>query len=494
MQHVILCHQFFSCLPKSSKVHKITQFYKGISMQVRQWYQVLSIIVFASLCLSACKCQQNAKPAPPPTTAQPVPLFLSEGVLWVKKTLGQYPEINWLVVTNVPQPQGAQINADHSYSEQLYSQKSIEFDRTLMSLYSLKLILDGTEKAYQEFTAAQPENIRLTKESFQSLHEQTKKLINSNYQGLNPAQMQQALETAVVLGWMGKSEHARKIFSPFGATAPVNTDFYGQMLDVLKNQPRLARSFARLPYAGKQLLLKAANLADYGQITHLEGGPSLLTKLKESDVPETDLTALSFDLLVHTCVFAGSMGEAHKTSSMAYTQQTHQTLQAVSQACHLLSDSDKTEADAYDSYLAVRASWLGFNASDPEDRVLTRIGALLKLFTSEEGAALKNAISQLSPDDRMRIFTQFDVLSGKEQNIPGVLASLYNNQFLAEIPTTRISQAVVFGLPFIARVLEQRQAEISLNFNQVAEIAKTMPDLLLTKQFKITSDGNVVLL
>ena len=141
----------------------------------------------------------------------------------------------------------------------------------------------------------------------------------------------------------------------------------------------------------------------------------------------------------------------------------------------------------------MRASWLGFNASDPEDRVLTRIGALLKLFTSEEGAVLKNAISQLSPDDRMRIFTQFDVLSGQEQNIPGVLASLYNNQFLAEIPTTRISQAVVFGLPFIARVLEQRQAQIPLNFTQVAEIAKTMPDLLLKYEFKITSEGNVIL-
>jgi hypothetical protein len=190
---------------------------------------------------------------------------------------------------------------------------------------------------------------------------------------------------------------------------------------------------------------------------------------------------------------AGSLGEAHKTSAIAYTEQTHQTLQAVSQACHLLSDSDKTEVDAYDAYLAVRASWLGFNASDPEDRVLTRIGALLKLFTSEEGAVLKNAISQLSPDDRMRIFTQFDVLSGQEQNIPGVLASLYNNQFLAEIPTTRISQAVVFGLPFIARVLEQRQAQIPLNFTQVAEIAKTMPDLLLKYEFKITSEGNVIL-
>ena len=234
-------------------------------------------------------------PPRPPPAVQPLPAFLSERDHWVKKkTLGQYPEISWLVDPSAPQTRDPQNRNDQSYSEQLYSQKVIEFDHTMVSLYSLKLILEGSEKAYQEFTAAQPAHSRLTQASFQSLHEQTKNLIHSNYQGLIPSQIQQTLETAIALGLMGKSEKARKIFSPFGASAPLNTDFYGQMLNILKNQPRLSRSFAKLPYAGKQLLLKVANLAEYGQITHLEGGPSLLTKLKASDVPETDPAALSF--------------------------------------------------------------------------------------------------------------------------------------------------------------------------------------------------------
>ncbi len=466
-------------------------------MQIRHLGRVLWIILFASLCLSACKCRQNANTAQnasTPAAPVPAPLAMTEGRLWVRTITSQYPEINWLSIAKVHQPHDSQITADHSYSEQIYFQKFIDFDRSLMSMYSLKLILDGSEKAYQEFTAAQPEHVRLTKESFQTLHEQAKKLINSNYQGLIPSQMQQALETAIVLGSMGKSENARGIFGPFGATASCNTDFYGQMLDILKNQPRLSRSFARLPYAGKQLLIKVANLAHYGQISHLEGGPSLFAKLKASDVPETDPTALSFDLLVHACDVAGSLGEINKTSSIAYTEQTHQALQAVSYACRLLSDSDKTEVDAYDAYLAVRASWLGLNPSDPEDRVITRIGAMLRLFTFEEASALKHTISQLSPEDRMRIFAQFDILSGQERYIPAVLANLFHNQFLAESMTTRISQAVVFGLPFIARVLEQRQAEIPLNFKQIAEVAKSMPDLLLRNQFKITPEGNVILL
>ena len=142
-----------------------------------------------------------------------------------------------------------------------------------------------------------------------------------------------------------------------------------------------------------------------------------------------------------------------------------------------------------------------------DDRGLTRIAAMLRLFTPEEGAALKNAISQLSSQDRDRIVSQLDVRFGEEIGrtptyMPAVLVNLYNNKDLGAASTERLSQAVIRGLPFIARVLEQHQQqilqhqadpEIPLNFNQVAGVAKTTPHLLERNAFQINSDGTVTL-
>jgi hypothetical protein len=480
---------------------------------------ILSIILLPAFCFGKCNCNQNRKhvfqlppiqaPAPVQTLVKaPVPVIkqtpvFSEGRLWVNKIVILYPEIVWLVDNQVRQTEEDQASADKSYSEQLYGQQFIEFDRSLMSLYCLKLILDGSDKAYQEFTAAQPENTRLNRESFQQLHEQGTSLLNSHYQELTPIQMQQVMETALVLRAMGKSEKARMIFKLHGVNAPDHDDFYGEAMGILKNHPRLSRSFMKLPFAAKQLLCKTANLAHYGHMTHLEGGPSMFTKLKNSDVAITDPTALSFDFFIHTCDVAGALGHVNNTSSIVYTEATHQALQATFNACRMLSDPTKTEADAYNGYLSVRASWLGLNPSDRDDRVLTRIAAMFRLFTPEEGAALKNAILQLSSLDRDRIVVVLGEEIGRTPiHMQTVLFNLYNNTDLGATSTERLSKAVIYGLPFIARVLVQQKQqifqhqadpEIPLNFNQVAGVAKTVPQLLQKNRFQIHSDGTVTL-
>lgn len=330
---------------------------------------ILSIVLLPVFCFGGCKCNQKNNTAQAPVPA-PVPVLapvqapvsvISEGRMWVNKVIIQYPEITWPAEPQVRNTGEGQ--ADQSYSEQLYGQKFTQFDRSLMSLYCLKLILDGSDKAYQEFTLAQPENVRLTRESFQQLHEQGTSLLNSKYQNLLPAQMQQAMETALVLGDMGKSEKARDLFRPFGVNAPDHDDFYGEALEILKKHPRLSRSFSRLPFAAKQLLSKVANLHQ----PNLEGSPSMFTKLKDSKIAATDPTALSFDLFVHTCNAAGALGHVNNTSSLAYTQQTHLAMQAMAIACQVLSDPAKTEVDAYDAYLSSELFGWGTTADDEAD-------------------------------------------------------------------------------------------------------------------------------
>ncbi|MFI5344572.1 MAG: hypothetical protein ACHQUC_10165, partial [Chlamydiales bacterium] len=363
-----------------------------------------------------------------------------------------------------------------------------------------------SDQAYQKFTEAQPKESQLSKKSFQCLHLQGKSLLQSRWGGLSESQMAQAMETALVLGDIGKSEKARDVFKPYGIKAPDHDDFYGEAMQVLAKEPQLCPSFARLPAAAKKLLVQVANLAHYGHITHLEGGPSMFDKLASSRIPSTDPTALSFDLFVHTCDVAGALGHVNNKSSLVYTEPAHRAMQAMGDSVRVLSDSGKTSKDAYSAYLAMRAVWLGLNPENGIDRVLARIGAMLRLFTPEEGVVLKQAMNHLSTTDRDQIIASLDVQQGDPLQrtptyMPAVLVNLYNNSGLGATKEERLAQAIQLGLPFICRVLEihkkqlsnnQADSNIPLNFNKMAGVAKTAPELL-GQEFCIDHEGNVSL-
>ncbi len=431
-----------------------------------------------------------------------------EGMQWVEQCVEQHPEILWLADSNVRKTEEGLATLQGAYSEQLFGQKYIEFDRTIMTIHCLKLILDGSDKAYLTFTASQPNDAKLSRESFQTLHLQGQKLLRSKWEGLSELQMAQAMETALVLGDIGKSEKARELFQPHGSIrAPDHDDFYGEAIQVILQHQQLCLSFSRLPSSAKKLLSEVANLAHYGHITHLEGGLGMFSKLKESGVASKNPIALSFDLFVHTCDVAGALGHVNNQSSLTYTEPAHQAMQAMGDAVRVLSNPLKTELDAYNSYLSVRASWLGLDSSDSADRILARIGAMLRLFTLEDGVVLRKAIHKLDSSIRNRIAAQLDVqpqdrLSRTPTYMPAVLVNLSNNPELGKTKEERLSKAISVGLPFIVQVLERHKkmllkneidSNIPLNFNKMAGVAKASP-LSLNGAFYIDQDGSVYLL
>jgi hypothetical protein len=426
-----------------------------------------------------------------------------EGRQWVEICVEQYPEISWLADNRVRKTEEGQATLQGPYSEQIYGQKYIEFDRTIMTLQCLKLILDGSEHAYLAFTAAQPEDVKLSRESFQVLHRQGQELLQSNWGGLSELEMALAMETALVLGDIGKSEKAREIFRPYCIKAPDHDDFYGEAMQVLTKQPTLCPSFDKLPAPAKELLAKIANLAHYGHVTHLEGGFGMFSKLKDSGVASNDPMALAFDLFVHMCDVAGALGHVNNQSSLVYTEPTHKAMQAMGKAVKMLSNPHMRELDAYIAYLSERASWLGLDLKKGSDRVLTRIGAMLRLFTQEQGSILQKAFSELEPAMRNQIAAQFDVLAqypGRTPTyMPAVLVNLSNNPELGETNEKRLTKAIAIGLPFIAKVLEKHQEllvsrkmdpTIPLNFNKIAGIAKIAPHSI-DKDFYMDQEGCV---
>ncbi len=465
-------------------------------------YLLLGGALLASIGLYANENSSTSVKSSKPMIFSPI-----EGIRWVEQCVEQHPEILWLADSNVRKTEEGLATLQGTYSEQLFGQKYIEFDRTIMTIHCLKLILDGSDKAYLMFTAAQPKDAKLSRESFHALHLQGQKLLKSKWEGMSELQMAQAMETGLVLGDIGKSEKARELFQPYGIRAPDHDDFYGEAIQVIVRHPQLCPSFFRLPSSAKKLLSEVANLAHYGHVTHLEGGLGMFSKLKESGVASKDPIALSFDLFVHTCDVAGALGHANNQSSLVYTEPAHQAMQAMGEAVRVLSNPLKTELDAYNSYLNVRASWLGLDSTDSSDRVLARIGAMLRLFTLEEGVVLRKAIHELDPSIRDRIAAQLDVQpqdrpSRTPTYMPAVLVNLSNNSDLGKTKEERLVKAITVGLPFITRVLERHKemllkneidSNIPLNFNKMAGVAKASP-VSLNGEFYIDQDGSVHLL
>lgn len=376
-----------------------------------------------------------------------------------------------------------------------------------MTIRCLQLILDGSENAYQGFTADQPSNAKLSRASFEKLHIQGTDLIKSQYEGMSELEIIQAMEASLVLGDIGKSGEAREILKSYGANAPDHDDFHGEAMQILERYPHLCPTFDKLAPLVKKLLTQTANLAHYGHVTHLEGGPGMFSKLKQSGLPLTSPFAIAFDCFVHICDAAGALGHTNNKSSLVYTEETHRGKQAVIAACSVLADSRKTEVDAYNAYLKIRADWLGLNDQDRIDRALTRMGAMLRLFTPEDGLLLKKAILELDSMQQTKILIQLDTKEGEELErtptyMPAVLVNLSNNPQLGITREERISKAVILGLPFLAKVLEKHKQsllenkanpKISLNFNKAAGVAKERPYALLN-EFNIDQEGNVCIL
>jgi hypothetical protein len=441
-----------------------------------------------------------------PKTSPSVVFSPLEGKSWAEESIQTHPEILWLADSHVRKTEEGQAISQGSYSEQIFGQKFVEFDRTLMTLHCLRLILDGSDSAYQEFTAAQPKELKLTKKSFEELHQEGQHLLKSGWAGMSEEEIAEAMETALVLGDIGKSEKARAQFKPYGIGAPDHDDFHEEAMGVLLKHPELCPSFLNLPEKAKKGLTQVANLAHYGHITHLEGDISMFDKLISSSIPTTDPIGLKFDLFVHTCDVAGALGHVNNKSSLMYTEPVHKAIQATGDAVCVLSGPNKTAFDAYEAYLAVRASWLGLDSKNAVDRVLARIGAMLRLCTLEDGVILRQAISSLGPVERDGIIAELDIqkTSGLRRTptyMPAVLINLLNNPHLGATKEERLSQAIALGLPCICRVLKEHKQQLSndvadpnipLNFNPVAGIAKAAPELL-SNGFTIDAEGNVSL-
>lgn len=346
-------------------------------------------------------------------------------------------------------------------------------------------------QAYEAFVKEQRGQDKLSKDAFDALHRQLLDLARDL--NLSFDRLQIVMETALILGDMGKAEKARQVFSSI--TAPDHDDFEKEALEILKKQPELCPSFERLHFEEREIIIRATGLIHFGHVYHLEGGPEIFSTLKGAKISPP---ILDFALFVQRCDVAGALAHRNPHHSITFTQITYEMYEAVGKACRILFEEGKTEIDAYKSFLSQRGEKMGLSADIPMGQVLIRVAAMLRLFSSEEGKILQEAFSQLSSEEVKLVLKEFSAQKGilTPTYIPAVLLNLMNNEMLGAMWEERLKKAVTIGLPLIARALEKFKAEkgnqIRACFNSLAGQAKGKEALFLnqgTVHFDL--EGNV---
>jgi hypothetical protein len=414
---------------------------------------------------------------------------LGSAVGEAKRHFGQYPELAWLADAGVAATNEGLVSptdtVQESYSKRLGQKQFFpELERSLQSLRCLSLIVDGTVPSYQEFVRHQFAP-KLSSAHFQELSSQWKKLVASHPE-LTEEELLQAAQAALVLGDMGKSPKARAEMEALGIDDPDHDDFYGHVMqtpDALMKLP----SFVALNPAQQQVVRSNAGLAHFGHITHAEGGPAMYAQLTHTEAGVACARPFDFAMMVQMCDVAGALGHKNNQGSLTYNEHTHMAMQDTIASCQVLSSGDALQA--YHHYLSARAERLGLLPQDPHTQMLARLGAMLRLFTPQDGAALVLGFSQLTPGDQDKAiaFLMPEAAAQMPRTptyMPAVLVNLQNNKILGESPQERLVEAVRVGVPCIILALHayrkmlssgEMAPDVPLNFNPLAHVAATRP-------------------
>lgn len=415
---------------------------------------------------------------------------------WVENKIKEYPELEWLLTDGVQYTQeGKAEQFEHSWSKKLKGKHYPEFERTILSIVNLHLIVEGSDQAYERFTLLQSPNDKLSLSSFKRLHEFAKNITKAN------PLMLQALEINLILGDMGKTQIARVKAKEHGITEADHDIF----LDAcLKKCPDIFPTFSMLSGKTKKIVEKVNGLVHFGHVTHVEGGPEILKKLKGSGILQNNQDDFNFEILTHVCDVSAARGHEDNRGSKVLTENTFKSIEAVKDAIHFMRTH--SEKEALEKYVHTRATWLGLDGTE-EKNILARLGAMIRLFSREDGQALKEAYAVLSCEHKTMLREEIDPLVSREERTPTYVPALLVN-LLSSLErqgltkSNALQECLKKGSLFIAQVLQTYRSgnaniaynpQLTLNFNKAAGQVRDNPSLLNKFYFKIDSDGNVII-
>jgi len=336
---------------------------------------------------------------------------------WAKEKLEAYPELAWLLSEEVEHTQeGTPAQQESSWSWKLTGSHYPEFERTIATLVNFYLLMDGSDQAFDRFIEAQQPEEALTRERFNALHTYVAGVV------ANDGAIIKVIEADLILGDMGKTPKARALARAY-SIGEKDQDIF--LSECLKKCPQIFPTFEKLPFSLQSDIRESSGLVHFGHVTHLEGGPEILKKLKGSNIVANNRRA--FDLLMITYMLDVSGARAHEANrgSKSFTNKTFLAINGMREALYRLVK--ESESNALSSYVDFRAKLLGLESGTKEGRLLGRMGAMMRLFTREEGQALKTAYQRLKKEQKAVLEQAFDPLRIREERTPTYVPAVFVN-------------------------------------------------------------------
>lgn len=422
-------------------------------------------------------------------------------IAWVKTLLRDVPELNWYANDQVRCNYDIRPNQPpFCWSKTIFGHHYPEFDRAVLSVWCLRAFYDGSKESWRHFINPQPAKNALKWETFQEIHHELIKFVE-NHPWMSKEQVLQSMEVYLILADAGKTPYAQKRAREYRVFIRDTKDFFQKTLE---RCPNLYPSLKKLSYPCVELLRRTAYPINLNRMRHLEGHAGMIRRLIDSKLLQNEPLDFEFLYLVDLCDSAAFLGQKTVDGSLFLTESMYLVNCQAKNACLQTRETD--EYSAYMSYLAQRGQLFNFDIESKQERVLTRIAAMLRLNEPSQGPMLKKAFAKLNVVQQALILSQLDIRRNHDPlrrtpgYIPALLNNLLENEKLGTTFQERLDKTLVLGLPFVAQVLKKHRHSLSmarsdshipLNLNDLALKVIENPYILNHVRFRIAENNTV---
>lgn len=409
-------------------------------------------------------------------------LLRKDDIEFLQELVTRFPEAKMLAGPAEASPEGNQELKDTAIAYQVFDettpvhQTAIEADRTFLGLILLKAALNEDRSKFP----------KLSDENWQGLLDLTNDTI------ANDADLEVVLY-ALTAQDLGKTQALVDAYqAQFGSQAE---DHDKLLSDLTRRSPDMFPGFQSLGEENRRAYMAGlAGDLNLGQFVQGENLPCNLTTMAQ-----TEERSRRIRLLTELYDFAGVTGHVVHDKSILMTDDNYT---AFSAALSALGADDSLAA--YTGYIAQRGQLVGIVSaaddlySDPEKFALSRIAAMSRAFTPEQGEQIKAVWAGLSEEDRATLTEELSI-TGMDANAPKGILVYYSPAVLANAIKAKgdFSEGLSLGLQGLAntyrsvreQVPQAGPGQITVNVNGLAKLAATDPDKI-AKPFTAQSGGN----
>ncbi|MCJ1442724.1 MAG: hypothetical protein MMC23_003221 [Stictis urceolatum] len=377
-------------------------------------------------------------------------------------------------------------------SKLMYGKDFNEVNRTIVGVLALKWLVNNQ---YDTFTAFQPEKVKLTRESFETI----RTLILYEIRTSDELYF---VIVSMIINDLGKKDRPPETGSEEapGRRASAATPNHDELIyeDACNGKIELLNEFRDHKDAELHrwllLGLKLGAKLNVPQFAQAENVPASLTTIKEV---KNQPRALDFKILEIVLDVAGAQGHVDSRCACAMLEPTWQTFAASRQLLSDIAEHKINECDAYNKLLEGRAELLantGFkklSTEVPEQRALLRLVTMGRALESKGSAdIIADAFYSLSAEQREKLVEGLAVTGIKDGTAiipyysPSLFANIFRRANERKFSDERKVPLLAALMRFLVRVYRDTKPVTSENKGMVVECKLSfIQDMIISDAF-----------